>query len=321
MQLVRYHNYAPNAIIIYLTLDGHEPNSDSVTDQKENKEMTNGEDFFCVSYSEDILQWLYECYQKVENKKTLAEGIAHYIRTVESLTGKNMTLHKLISQKLMEDPEKVKAALEIEDACLTLKKDIQMDFWNTLFNLLEGYSLSYQNVIPVKEGKPFSRVPQKVANVKELQTLLKKQIDRFSNCRYGLTFPIGEWGGYCLKWCVLVLNNIYYGFAVFDKEDYLVNWKEGNDISSKGKAVLMDFKEKFEKISSDENFPETVWLDSNFFVCKEEPKISFKENVLLKKYIDSKDFYINNICQKTKLSIDFGKDIFKRVIIGLNKCQ
>lgn len=319
MQLVRYHNYAPNAIILYLTLDGHKPSDDSITDKKTNKKLIEGEDFFCFSYAEHILSWLEKCYQNVEDKRMLAEGINHYIKTIETLTGKNMTLNKQISQYLIGNPKNIETALDIEDACATLKKDIQMDFWCELRDSLKDLPLYYQNIIPSEEEKTFNRKPKDIISKEILQELFKNQIGKYhtsSNCRYGITIPIDKLGQYDLKWCVLILHDsVYYGFALFNEDKLVDLYKIPEDYKQK----LREFSRQFKKTTnSDKSFPNTEWIEwkekSIFFILKEEPRnVNFRENASLKVYVKSKKSIIDDIRQKTKLSIKYGKEAFAKV--------
>jgi len=321
MQLVRYHNYAPNAIILYLTLDGHKPSDDSITDKNTNKKLIDGEDFFCISYAEHILPWLEKCYQNVEDKRMLAEGINHYIKTIETLTGKNMTLNKQISQYLIEKTERIETALDIEAACTSLKQNIQMDFWCKLYDSLNDSLIYYQNVVPSEKEASFNCAPQKITNKKELQTRFMESIGKYhksSNCRYGLTIPIGKLGKYEIKWCVLILHSVYYGFVLFNEDKLVDLYKIPNDY----KQGLREFSRLFkEKAALDAGFPYTEWIEwrenSIFFILKEEPEISFKNNSKVKEYINKQREAINNdiddISQKTKLSIKYGKETFAKV--------
>lgn len=50
-QLLRYHYYAPKADLLYITLDGKEPDKNSYNS------LINEEHFKCFSYKTDILKW------------------------------------------------------------------------------------------------------------------------------------------------------------------------------------------------------------------------------------------------------------------------
>lgn len=85
-QLVRYHNYAKRYypkgfVILYLTLDGHQPSAYSCGD------LINGKDFYCVSYRNYVLGWLQECAKSVpETNPYLLFTIKQYISVIKKLT-------------------------------------------------------------------------------------------------------------------------------------------------------------------------------------------------------------------------------------------
>lgn len=85
-QLVRYYNYAkkyyPDGfVIIYLTLDGHEPSTYSSGD------LICGKDFYCASYSGFITQWLSKGLDVVtESKPFLYYTIKQYLSIIKKMT-------------------------------------------------------------------------------------------------------------------------------------------------------------------------------------------------------------------------------------------
>lgn len=86
-QLLRYYNYGKEKyqdgfILIYLTLDGHEPNKCSLG----NKRF----DYACLSYSYEIVDWLEECIL-IANQKPLVESIIiQYKELVKQITHTDM---------------------------------------------------------------------------------------------------------------------------------------------------------------------------------------------------------------------------------------
>jgi hypothetical protein len=80
-QLFRYHKHNQDAVLLYLTLNGHSPDEISIKELKEN------EDFYCISYSEHILKWLELCRKEAVSKPFLRETINQYIVLVKKLTG------------------------------------------------------------------------------------------------------------------------------------------------------------------------------------------------------------------------------------------
>lgn len=88
-QLLRYDNYGKTHFpisggyrLIYLTLDGHEA-----------REVSTGSqplDYIRLSYSRDILTWLYECVRLAYDKPLVRETIKQYIHLIKQLTNQDM---------------------------------------------------------------------------------------------------------------------------------------------------------------------------------------------------------------------------------------
>ncbi len=94
-QLIRYHNYLnvednnKEKILLYLTLDGHCPNSDSIKSDN-GKKLKAEEVFYCVSYENFIIEWLEECKEKAVDIPILRESISQYINLIKKLTDQNL---------------------------------------------------------------------------------------------------------------------------------------------------------------------------------------------------------------------------------------
>lgn len=104
-QLYRYKRYAErqyksgNYSIIYLTLDGHAPDENSV--KGDSYKMVEGQDFICLSYHSFILDWLLACKEKAVSIPTVREIIAQYQKLISKLTHQDMestTKEKLLEQ-------------------------------------------------------------------------------------------------------------------------------------------------------------------------------------------------------------------------------
>lgn len=107
-QLVRYHNYAfktyrkDNFKILYLTLKGNEPTEYSITNSQKEKLRNDIEqqDFYCISYAVDIIQWLEKCLEKSVSKAVLRETLVQYIGVLKKLT--NLDMEHNIEKELKE---------------------------------------------------------------------------------------------------------------------------------------------------------------------------------------------------------------------------
>lgn len=145
-QLIRYHNFNPKGCIQYLTKDGKEP-SESSAHQSE-----VGKDYYkCISYKEHILKWLEACQKESVNQPRIREGIAHYIELVKYLTNQtlNEAMEEKIIEKIMQSPERVAAAFEIQKLVggEALTKKIMEKLFNALEPVLEdGHDLASKNL-------------------------------------------------------------------------------------------------------------------------------------------------------------------------------
>ena len=68
---------------MYLSLYGEINDLEKTTG---NNQIKEGEDFFTISYSEFILNWLEECRTKAIDKPLIREGITHYRNLIKILT-------------------------------------------------------------------------------------------------------------------------------------------------------------------------------------------------------------------------------------------
>ena len=100
-QLGRYQAFAPNATLIFLTLNGDEPTG---TDLKSLPNLK------CVSYRSHILSWLIECRKEAAGAPCVRETITQYIHLIQELTQQNTSTR--MNQEL------IKAVLETEESFL-----------------------------------------------------------------------------------------------------------------------------------------------------------------------------------------------------------
>ena len=83
-QLYRYNNYAEgiyhtgNYILLYLTLDGHQPSEESTG---KDPDFT----YFCISYSKDIMDWLNTCHRIATSHPIIRETIVQYINNLKQI--------------------------------------------------------------------------------------------------------------------------------------------------------------------------------------------------------------------------------------------
>ena len=118
-QLVRYHNFAPEAALLYLTLNGDEP-----SDQSKGT-LTN---YRCISYRSDIIGWLRQCAQLSFDKPRVRETINQYINLLQQLTNQNTMEQKQLIQ-LLTNKENFEQATAVEQSMLDVRKHIFQDIF------------------------------------------------------------------------------------------------------------------------------------------------------------------------------------------------
>jgi len=120
-QLARYRQSFPDAKIIYLTLDGHEPSDNSTNGDKNTYDIL-------LSY-ENIIEWLEQCKEKSADFPYLRETIAQYINVLKFLTGqtRRKEMSKEIAEAVVKSPENVIAAFEIVASGNEIKRKIVLD--------------------------------------------------------------------------------------------------------------------------------------------------------------------------------------------------
>ena len=118
-QLVRYHNFAPEAALLYLTLNGDEP-----SDQSKGT-LTN---YRCISYRNDIIDWLQQCAQLAFDKPRVRETINQYINLLQQLTNQNTMEQKQLIQ-LLTNKENFEQATTIEQRMPDVRKHIFQDIF------------------------------------------------------------------------------------------------------------------------------------------------------------------------------------------------
>jgi len=128
-QLLRYHNFDPNALLLYLTLNGNEPSIDSTAGRLE-----LGNDFFLISYEEFILQWLMKCHEIVREKPKVKETISQYTNLIKDYTSqspKHIMKNEIIDL-LKQNKRFYSSVEEINKAYQAFNDSISNDFWKKL---------------------------------------------------------------------------------------------------------------------------------------------------------------------------------------------
>ena len=211
-QLIRYHNYAPDAVLLYLTLDGKEPGKDSAGD------LIEEEQYYLISYSNEILDWLADCYEAVKRIPTLAEGINHYINLIKIITNQstNIMMTKEIAEVIGSSSSNIQAAIEIQRALQDVKINIQQKFWNKLIERFQSENYKVKTYFYDNEVDDLSEY---IRNF--VRTNASGNGNIHKNKLYGIEIPVAEIDKYSIQWRIEVDHNIYCGFKIH-KDNRLV---------------------------------------------------------------------------------------------------
>jgi len=165
-QLKRYHDYDENAILLYLTLNGHEPSENSTGGNT----LIKNKDYFCISYKDHILFWLESCIKETIKYPFLRETINQYILLIKQLT--NQTRSKQMKNELID---------------LITKSDENFKAYSFLIDLKREDI--YENILKNKVVPELKRIAQNYQLIFNICND-KKNILMYD---YGFSFNKQEW--------------------------------------------------------------------------------------------------------------------------------
>lgn len=126
-----------NVEVYYLTTDGHEPSNESVSTSSKYKALPNI--VRCITYGNEILQWLQQCMQIACNKPYIRETIAQYINLIKEMT----------NDTEIEDRLEILNIISKNDDTLASAKLLFDNFrhiqWHTIFNLFNDFYSEIEN--------------------------------------------------------------------------------------------------------------------------------------------------------------------------------
>ena len=132
-----------NIEVYYLTLDGHEPSTESVSTRKKYPKLR--EKVQCISYPNEIVRWLQECMPFVYDKPFQRETIIQYIKLINDMTNGVDIEERIEIKKLIgESKGNLESAKLLVDNIKHLHWHTIADFWNGMVDELEkrGYKVS-----------------------------------------------------------------------------------------------------------------------------------------------------------------------------------
>lgn len=174
-QLVRYNEVIEPTLpreILYLTLDGHEPDPQSITDDKGMPVA-----YTPVSYEDDILPWLVSCQRHAYDDPALRESIAQYRTVVEQLIGHSRGgpyMDRLTELCIQNLPVVVDLADSLVHAKREVLRRIWMEIGKTVDQQLDapGGALSQKTKAPIFGGNRIGAMLQQSTVVDDWHCLL-----------------------------------------------------------------------------------------------------------------------------------------------------
>lgn len=310
-QMARYLNYANTKhkdkfLLLYLSLDGQVHDVDYTT-----KGVAKiDEDFYTMSYREDILDWLIKCRQLAVDKPLLREGITHYINLVKYLTHTNMDAQaqKEMTDIILKDPAYIKNLNEYANAITSSMQALTNKFWQELYVKMQLLAHENLRLVEIKDKdnqdvsivkNPSAELVKGSASKFRIKSLRPK--DR--NCKFGLAYPIAEKNGQLLIAGIIIHSAVTFRVYTEDSKGY-IPYSEVN----------RDFK-RIREMFGDRAFPDKGW-DENFYICVKRPLNSVKwdfatMNDSVLENLSDMDKCVESILSEFLLYINSLKEILK----------
>lgn len=137
-QLIRYTNYKKESnTVYYLTLFGEDASEYSTKDETNTENTFNlksGEDYYTISYANDILKWLLKCQQLATDIPQLREAIKQYALLIKKLTNQTMDNKEEMIELLFQNHEATKY---IHENFKGFREEIQWRFREDVVKLLQ----------------------------------------------------------------------------------------------------------------------------------------------------------------------------------------
>jgi len=178
-QLLRYYNFDSKAPLYYLTLFGTAPSMEST-----GKGQLKPDQYTCISYATDVLQWLEKCRKEAADVPVLRETITQYIALIKKLTNQHFDgkMQTQLVNTILQDPDNLTAFLELQSQGLTQAVyEKALASWEAdLQKMAEPLGLKLHYYFEVnKQWKGFAFYGD--PDLDALQVWINIQFDRFPN--------------------------------------------------------------------------------------------------------------------------------------------
>ena len=120
-----------NVEVYYLTIDGHEPSEESVSTSSKYKDLPDI--VRCITYGNEITQWLQQCMQIACDKPYIRETIAQYINLIKEMANDTEIEDRLEILKIISKNDDTLASAKL---LFDNYKHIQ---WHTIFDLFNDF--------------------------------------------------------------------------------------------------------------------------------------------------------------------------------------
>lgn len=283
-QLNRYYysminkNYSNDELeIVYLTLDGSEPNEESTKGLT--KEVR--EKIITMSYKENIVEWLNDCIKEVAEVPIIREILIQYRSLLKKITGKEeKNLIKEIEELVLSNNEYLKMIYKIDDVLREIKIDLQFKFWEKLEEKLS--EIVVKRKMKLENNLEYQNLHYSIDLIKSYP---KKKF-------FGLMYfikDIENRGKLYLR--IEVEDRVYYGFRIIDNN---------------GKSNFNMIDNYLEKEFKELNFRRTDWWLGFKYISNFE---NINEFIDFKYFNESLAILLNNDEKLEKLVKHISEDI------------
>ena len=223
-QILRYHNFAIKShknkhLLLYLSLDGLVHDIDYTT--KGGAKLD--EDFYTISYRDDILEWLYKCRQLAVDKPLLREGISHYINLVKYLTHTNMSAQatKEMTDIVVKDPEHIRNLNTYAKAIENAKKALTVKFWEDLFSKMYKNYGEELCIVQIDDEKRAIFPPTEEKMSQLAQDFKFKGDSNKNGYSFGLAIPIAKNASQQLMASIMVEGAVSFRVFVIESNNII----------------------------------------------------------------------------------------------------
>ena len=233
-----------NIEVYYLSLDGHEPSTESVSTKNMYPKLC--EKVQCISYPNEIVRWLQGCMPFVYDKPFQRETIIQYIKLIDDMTN-NVDIEERIEIKKLigESKSNLESAKLLIDNVKHLHWHTIADFWNGLVVVLEknGYEVlqkpTEEDFSDIVHGSSRKRNNASLSIVIKTSSPFNILIEEYPDELYfGVTKEQKLPKQYVKTFATLVANNEEYEddenwyiwkYPSIPEDEYIDSWDINND--------------------------------------------------------------------------------------------